>query len=271
MDFIGFQTSKGRTVGPWGVVGGTKFTVNGVVLGFFGDVYFDVLASIGAYTLAIARVLGPIEGAPLDSNVTLWNDGTGYEGIKRVEACVGNGPDGLFVAGIKVTYSGNVSFQRGQSCQSSIELANLEEGISSIDIYANNLISGVDSHISGIQTTFVDGTIAGHGTLVGNLSSISLAPGEVIINVTGYHGEYIFGLTFGTSGGKIHGPYGGSGGSAFTWPGPVFGFFGGEVRFFWQTIIKALGFWTLASLVPPSPPPQFPSPPEKPIPPSPQT
>jgi hypothetical protein len=78
---IGFKTSRGTTHGPLGAGGGTTFSVDGQVLGFFGALKDGALSGIGVwYTPVVPGVLlfptnlekTPAYGAVV--NVWTWDD-----------------------------------------------------------------------------------------------------------------------------------------------------------------------------------------------------
>lgn len=77
---LGFTTSQGRSVGPWGGTKGTRFTAAGHVAGFFGVVLSGNLAGVGVYTLESSRVQGSPIGAPLGADSVVWDDGPSYAG-----------------------------------------------------------------------------------------------------------------------------------------------------------------------------------------------
>jgi hypothetical protein len=54
---IGFQTTKGRTYGPWGGGGGGTFSVEGNVLSFFGALQNRSVSGIGLWYLPIATAM----------------------------------------------------------------------------------------------------------------------------------------------------------------------------------------------------------------------
>jgi Jacalin-like lectin domain len=92
------------------------------------------------------------------------------------------------------------------------------------------------------------------------VTSFNFGSNEQIAGVSGLASDVIYSLTFKTSLGKTYGPTGGNAGTAFTFTGPVFGFFGTIAN----GCVAGLGFWTLATSIPPpplSPPPPVPPPP----------
>lgn len=78
-----------------------------------------------------------------------------------------------------------------------------------------------------------------HGGTGGDESSFKLDEGEFIKRVTGRSGKYVDQLTFHTSKGKTHGPYGDTGGGSFEIGGlNVGGFFGRSGKY-----LDAIGFF----------------------------
>ncbi|WP_437973996.1 jacalin-like lectin [Sorangium sp. So ce295] len=99
----------------------------------------------------------------------------------------------------------------------------------------------IDS-IQGVWTTPAGSRVTGesHGTGGGSLQSFTLEPGEYITRIDGRAGSRVDQLKFRTSKGRVHGPYGGSGGTPFTISNvQVGGFFGrsGEE-------LDSIGFFT---------------------------
>jgi hypothetical protein len=79
LNSLGFKTSQGRSVGPWGSSAGTSFAVAGQVMGFYGGLSAGNLACIGVYTQQNARVQGPLVGTALGSaGVSIWDDGPSF-------------------------------------------------------------------------------------------------------------------------------------------------------------------------------------------------
>lgn len=84
LDALGFTTSLGRTLGPWGGPGGEFFNKSLPVLGFCGGIIDDQVSGIGIYTV------GPLLRAPpniVKSDVfgngwaqEDWDDSPGFEG-----------------------------------------------------------------------------------------------------------------------------------------------------------------------------------------------
>ncbi|POZ59936.1 jacalin-like lectin [Chromobacterium alticapitis] len=88
--------------------------------------------------------------------------------------------------------------------------------------------SRVDS-IQGVWITPSGDQVTGskHGGDGGELTSIVLAGNEYIVRVDGRSGSRVDQLSFTTNLGNVYGPYGGSGGSAFSLSGThIGGFFG---------------------------------------------
>lgn len=82
---LGFKTSQGRVIGPWGSSEGTPFAVAGQATGFYGGLAAGDLVCIGLYTQQSARVQGPLKGAPLwSAGVTTWDDGPGFTGAPSI-------------------------------------------------------------------------------------------------------------------------------------------------------------------------------------------
>jgi hypothetical protein len=76
---IGFSTSTGRTLGPWGSGGGDPFSVDGQLLGFYGGLQDGAVSGIGVwYTPDVtATVPTNMEMTPAYGNlvnVWTWDD-----------------------------------------------------------------------------------------------------------------------------------------------------------------------------------------------------
>jgi hypothetical protein len=104
--------------------------------------------------------------------------------------------------------------------------------------------SRVDA-IQGVWTTPSGAHVTGalHGGGGGELTSFSLAAGEYIVRIDGRSGARTDSLQFTTNTGKTYGPYGGSGGSAYSISDlKVAGFFGRS-----GSEVDAIGFFTPAN------------------------
>eukprot|EP00884_Botryococcus_braunii_P004894 jgi/Botrbrau1/14405/Bobra.0014s0052.1 len=131
--------------------------------------------------------------------------------------------------------------------------------ISSIDFYVDDTVFGPDINnpiIRGIQTNYSNGLVASHGRLIGDRATVRLRPKETITGAVVAYGAAIHTVIIATSFGRIFGPIGDQETcdcDDFYLIGPVFGFFGGDNEYGNGVSLSSLGFWTLASKVPPSP------------------
>lgn len=80
IDAIGFKTSYGRSLGPWGGTGGGDYQVNGVVVGFFGGTVSGNIGALGVYTSTSGRIKYPNYWGSYDRARTGWDDGPNYSG-----------------------------------------------------------------------------------------------------------------------------------------------------------------------------------------------
>ncbi len=81
MAILGFKSSRGTTYGPFGAGGGTRFSVDGQVLGFFGALKDGALSGIvvwytptvpGSLLFPTNLEMTPAYGAVV--NVWTWDD-----------------------------------------------------------------------------------------------------------------------------------------------------------------------------------------------------
>lgn len=76
---IGFRTSYGRTLGPWGGTGSSSYQVNGVAAGLFGRITPEgTFGSIGVYTTLTGRSKYPTYWGSLNGRG--WDGGPSYPG-----------------------------------------------------------------------------------------------------------------------------------------------------------------------------------------------
>ncbi len=103
--------------------------------------------------------------------------------------------------------------------------------------------------------TYIGNTTFKHGNDLGvpPAATVVLSPGEDITSIFGNSGWFIRSLGFTTSWGTVYGPWGDPSETAFSIPGPVFGFYGAH----WGNIFSSFGIWTTD---PPSVPGPTPAP-----------
>jgi hypothetical protein len=103
-----------------------------------------------------------------------------------------------------------------------------------------------------------------HGTDMGDPSSptgaVALEQCEQIVGMFGSAGGLIYSIGFRTSLGRVYGPWGSTRGDPFSYPGVVYGFYGGEK---WGSI-AAIGAWVAILTPPPPPSPPLPASPPPP-------
>jgi Domain of unknown function (DUF1929)/Jacalin-like lectin domain/Kelch motif len=99
-------------------------------------------------------------------------------------------------------------------------------------------------YINGIQVLTSTGPLPVHGASTGTLSTITLAAGETLTSVSGRAGAWLDRISFGSSTGRMYGPYGGRGGTRFTLRAPVgtsiVGLFGSANT----TVVDKIGLYT---------------------------
>jgi hypothetical protein len=98
---------------------------------------------------------------------------------------------------------------------------------------------------------YIGNTTTKHGYDYGERpkGTVVLEPGEQISSVFGNADWAINSMGFTTCSGAIYGPWGGTGGSAFSIDGPVYGLFGG----LWGDILGSFGAWTTNTATPNNP------------------
>jgi Jacalin-like lectin domain len=102
-----------------------------------------------------------------------------------------------------------------------------------------------------LQATFIGGTTAQFGGITPSFKTASFAANEQITSVSGKASKWVNSISFSTNLRKSYGPFGGTAGTAFTFNGPVFSFYGTLA----DGCVEGIGFWTLAASIPPPPPP----------------
>lgn len=107
------------------------------------------------------------------------------------------------------------------------------------------------------QTTYIGGVTTSHGSFQGNQTTFAFSNGELITSLSGLAGNLINSIVLQTSLGKTYSVGASSSGVStfFNISGPIYGLFGENANFGGGYTLTALGIWTDASFVPPSPPP----------------
>jgi hypothetical protein len=90
---IGFKTTKGRTFGPWGSGFGGPFSVDGLVLGFYGALQKGAISGLGVwYTPEITFTIPAfLEMTPAYGNlvnVWTWDDTPDMSGVPHLFSTV---------------------------------------------------------------------------------------------------------------------------------------------------------------------------------------
>lgn len=109
--------------------------------------------------------------------------------------------------------------------------------------------------VDGGQTNYMVSTSPVRGSSQGTLRTVTLSEGELITSISGRASNLIYQVILNTSLGNSYIIGGTYGGVPFNLKGPVYGFFGANALFGGGYTLVALGYWTDASYLPPSPPP----------------